>query len=77
MLRPAGSSVLPLCMRNASRAFLMESRLMIMTMKMIMIMIIILIITIYPPAIMIIDIYIAQMPCEYGQMRVTNKYDTN
>ena len=49
--------------------------IMIMKMKMIMIMIIILIITIYPPA--IINIYIAQMPCEYDQMRVTNKYDTN
>ena len=25
----------------------------------------------------IINIYIAQIPCEYDQMRVTNKYDTN
>ena len=24
-----------------------------------------------------INIYIAQIPCEYDQMRVTNKYDTN
>ena len=27
--------------------------------------------------IIIINIYIAQIPCEYDQMRVTNKYDTN
>ena len=27
--------------------------------------------------IMIINIYIAQIPCEYDQMRITNKYDTN
>ena len=25
----------------------------------------------------IINIYIAQIPCEYDQMRITNKYDTN
>ena len=25
---------------------------------------------------MIKNIYIAQIPCEYDQMRVTNKYDT-
>ena len=24
-----------------------------------------------------INIYISQIPCEYDQMRVTNKYDTN
>ena len=24
-----------------------------------------------------INIYIAQIPCEYDQMRVTNEYDTN
>ena len=27
--------------------------------------------------IIIINIYIAQIPCEYDQMRVTSKYDTN
>ena len=27
--------------------------------------------------IIIINIYIMQIPCEYDQMRVTNKYDTN
>ena len=27
--------------------------------------------------IIIINIYIAQIPCEYVQMRVTNEYDTN
>ena len=27
--------------------------------------------------IIIINIYIAQIPCEYVQMRVTNKYGTN
>ena len=27
--------------------------------------------------IIIINIYITQIPCEYDQMRVTNQYDTN
>ena len=47
--------------------------LMILPIKLaIMIMIITIMIVIT-----IINIYIAQKPCEYYQMRVTNKYDTN
>ena len=40
--------------------------------KIIIIIIIIIIITI-----IIINIYTAQIPCEYDQMRATNKHDTN
>ena len=29
------------------------------------------------PIFFIINNYSAQIPCEYDQMRVTNKYDTN
>ena len=27
--------------------------------------------------VVVINIYLAQIPCEYDQMRVTNKYDAN
>ena len=44
---------------------------------MIVIIIIIIIIIITTTTTTIIKIYVAQIPCEYVQMHVTNKYDRN
>ena len=44
---------------------------------MIVIIIIIIIIIITTTTTTIIKIYMAQIPCEYVQMHVTNKYDRN
>ena len=43
----------------------------------IIIVVIIIMLIIIIIIIIIINIYTAQIPCEYDQMRITNKYDTN